>query len=271
MKSIYFTYGLPRSGNTLLSCILNQNPKINTTANSILPSVMFAVEMVKLHDVVYRNFPDEESFNNILKNLFDSYYKDWDGDIIIERGSWISPCNFTLLEQYFQSEIKIVVLVRDVLEVIKSYINICNKYPNFYINQQYEQLDHTTLYRDELEEKCDLIMKKNGLLDMALYSIKWLLDNNKQSNLHFVNYNSLVENTEDVIKGIYKFLDIDFYEHTFVDIEQFSSNDIKYDDNSLGFGSDMHTIRSDKIEFVDNQIELPLRVVNKFSGLELWH
>ena len=69
MKSIYFTYGLPRSGNTLLSCILNQNPKINTTANSILPSVMFAVEMVKLHDVVYRNFPDEESFNNILKNL----------------------------------------------------------------------------------------------------------------------------------------------------------------------------------------------------------
>ena len=171
MKSIYFTYGLPRSGNTLLSCILNQNPKINTTANSILPSVMFAVEMVKLHDVVYRNFPDEESFNNILKNLFDSYYKDWDGDIIIERGSWISPCNFTLLEKYFQSEIKIVVVVRDVLEVIKSYIIICNKYPNFYINQQYEQLDHTTLYRDELEEKCDLIMKKNGHLDMALYSI----------------------------------------------------------------------------------------------------
>tara|TARA_R100001086_G_C11823211_1_gene254613 strand:+ start:478 stop:1305 length:828 start_codon:yes stop_codon:yes gene_type:complete len=270
VKKIYFTYGLPRAGNTLLSCILNQNPRINTTANSIVPSVMLAVERVKLHDVVYKNFPDEESINNISKNLFDSYYKDWDGEIIIERGSWISPCNFTLLEQYFQSEIKIVVLVRDVLEVIKSYINICNKYPNFYINKQYSQLDHTTLYKSELEEKCDLIMERNGFVDMILYSIKWMLDNNKHKHLHFVHYNDLVENTEDVIKGIYKFFNIDFYEHTFTNIEQFSSNDIKYDDNSLGIGSDIHTIRAGKIEFVDNQVELSPRIINKFSGFEFW-
>jgi len=270
MKRIYFTYGFPRAGNTLLSCILNQNPKINTTANSIIPSIMFSMENIKQYDVVYRNFPDEESINNVSKSLFDSYYKDWDGDIIVERGAWITPCNFNLLEKYFQPEIKIVVLVRDVLDVIKSYINICNKYPNFYINQKYEQLDQTTLYKSELEEKCDLIMERNGLVDVILYSIRWLLDNNKHKHLHFVYYNDLVENTEDVIKGIYKFFGIDFYEHTFADIEQFSSNDIKYDDNSLGFGSDMHTIRSDKIEFVDNQIELPPSVVNKYSDLKLW-
>jgi hypothetical protein len=270
VKKIYFTYGLPRSGNTLLSCILNQNPRINATANSVLPSMMFALEGVKQNDVVYKNFPDEESFNNVSNSIFDSYYKDWDGDIIVERGAWITPYNFNLLEKYFQPEIKIVVLVRDVLDVIKSYINICNKYPNFYINQKYEQLDKTTLYKSELEEKFDLIMERNGLVDVILYSIKWLLDNNKHKHLHFVHYNDLVKNTEDVIKGIYKFFNIDFYEHTFTNIEQFSSNGMKYDDNSLGIGSDIHTIRADKIEFVDNQVELSPRIINKFSGFELW-
>ena len=263
-------YGLPRAGNTLLSCILNQNPAINATPNSIIPSIMFAMEFIKCNDSVYKNFPDEKSFNNVLESVFDSYYKDWNCDIIVERGAWITPYNFNILEKYFRSEIKIIVLVRDVLEVIKSYINICNKYPNFYINRKYENLDHTTLYKSELEEKCDLIMQKESSVDKALYSIRWLLDNNKKNHLHFVKYNDLVKNTGDVIKGIYEFLNIDFYGHTFTNLKQFSANNLKYNDDSLGFGSDMHTIRSDKIEFIDNQIELPLRVINKFSGLELW-
>ena len=134
-------YGLPRAGNTLLSCILNQNPKINATANSVIPTMMFYLEVANNNDIVYKNFPDEESFDNDSRNILDSYYKDWDGDIIVERGAWITPYNYLLLEKYFQSEIKIVILVRDVLEVIKSYINICNKNPNFYVNEMYENLD----------------------------------------------------------------------------------------------------------------------------------
>ena len=263
-------YGLPRAGNTLLSCILNQNPKINATANSVIPTMMFYLEGAKNNDIVYKNFPDEESFNNVSKNIFDSYYKDWDGDIIVERGAWITPYNYLLLEKYFQSEIKIVILVRDVHEVIKSYINICNKNPNFYVNEMYENLDKSALYRSELEEKCDIIMEKNGLVDTVLFSIKWLLENNKQDHLHFVHYNDLVENTEDVIEGIYRFYNIDSYEHTFTDIKQFSANNLKYNDDSLGIGSDIHTIRSDKIEFEDSPVVLPEKVINRYSGLRLW-
>ena len=102
-------YGLPRAGNTLLGSILNQNPRIKATANSVLPEIMFSINKIKFYDTAYNNFPDESSIDNILKNLFSSYYQDWDGDYIIERGGWITPYNFTLLERYFQDEIKIVV------------------------------------------------------------------------------------------------------------------------------------------------------------------
>ena len=133
-------YGLPRAGNTLLGCILNQNPRINATANSVLPEIMFSINNIKYYDVAYNNFPDEASIDNVLKNLFDSYYQDWDGDFIIERGGWITPGNFSLLEKYFQDEIKIVILVRDILDVIKSYLNMSFKDPNFYINLRYNEL-----------------------------------------------------------------------------------------------------------------------------------
>ena len=35
MKDIFFLHGLPRAGNTVFSSIMNQNPDVAATANSI--------------------------------------------------------------------------------------------------------------------------------------------------------------------------------------------------------------------------------------------
>ena len=263
-------YGFPRAGNTLLGCILNQNPRINATANSVLPEIMFSINKIKFYDTAYNNFPDESSIDNILKNLFNSYYQDWSGDFIIERGGWITPGNFSLLEKYFQDEIKIVVLVRDILDVIKSYLNLSFKDPNFYINLQYNELDPTTLYKSEVEEKCDLIMQRGDIVDKMLYSIKWLLDNKKQDFIHFVEYEDFMKNPKKEIKKIYKFFNIDYYNHWFTNLNQFSVNGIEYNDGVPGTAMDMHTIRTEKIGDVPYSIELPQSVINKYSGLELW-
>ena len=130
-KTIYFISGFPRSGNTLLASILNQNPRIDATAHSILPDILFSIANIKYYNIAYNNFPDKQSIDNVSKSIFDSYYKDWNSDIIIERGDWITPCNFALLEEHFPGEIKIVVLVRGILDIIKSYLNLCAVDPEF--------------------------------------------------------------------------------------------------------------------------------------------
>tara|TARA_R100001143_G_C3321393_1_gene114951 strand:+ start:40 stop:891 length:852 start_codon:yes stop_codon:yes gene_type:complete len=269
-KTIYFISGFPRSGNTLLASILNQNSNIDATAHSILPDILFSIENIKHYNVAYNNFPDRQSVDNVSKNIFDSYYKDWSADIIIERGDWITPCNFSLLEKYFLGEIKIVVLVRGILDIIKSYLNLCAVDSEFHINKTYDSLDKTTLYKDEIEEKCDIIMRKGGYVDVILYSIKWLFDNNKEKHLYFVDYDELVKNTKNTIKGIYNFLNIDFFDHHFTHLEQLNVNNTSYNDNILGIGGDMHTIRTNAIKEIDYQIELPVRVINNYSNLELW-
>ena len=270
LKTIYFISGFPRAGNTLLACILNQNPKIGATAHSVLPDILFSIEKIK-NIVGYNNFPDEQSIDNVSKNIFNSYYKDWSADIIIERGDWITPCNFTLLEKHFPSEIKMVVLVRDILDIIKSYLNLCFNYPNFHINCWYNELDPTTLYQSEVEEKSDIIMRKGDYIDTILYSIKWLLDNNKEKYLHFVHYDELVMYPKNTIKGIYDFFGIDSYAHKFTNLKQLNTNNVMYDDNIYNIGGEMHTIRTNEIKSINHNIELPIRTINKYSNLEFWN
>ena len=40
MKEIFFLNGLPRAGNTVFSSIMNQNPNVAATANSICADMM---------------------------------------------------------------------------------------------------------------------------------------------------------------------------------------------------------------------------------------
>ena len=81
MKKIYFISGFPRAGNTLLTSILNQNPKIKATAHSILPDVIKQLDDIKKLNI-YKNFPDEKSFDNLIQKTFTNYYDQWDALIL---------------------------------------------------------------------------------------------------------------------------------------------------------------------------------------------
>ena len=67
---------MPRSGNTLFSSIMNQNPDIGTTANSITLEIMKDLFLLKQTDV-FQNYPDHKSLDNVLDVVFDAFYKDW--------------------------------------------------------------------------------------------------------------------------------------------------------------------------------------------------
>jgi hypothetical protein len=72
-KNIFFFIGFPRAGNTLLASLINQSKELTLTANSITPNILFAIEEIK-KEFAYKNFPDEKSINNVLKNALFSYY-----------------------------------------------------------------------------------------------------------------------------------------------------------------------------------------------------
>ena len=81
----YFLSGLPRAGNTIISCILNQNKDIGVSANSLVSSVLYNLEEMKKTDRAFNNFRDEKSYHSMMSSIIPSYYATWKCKYIIDR------------------------------------------------------------------------------------------------------------------------------------------------------------------------------------------
>ena len=74
-KKYYLMAGLPRSGSTLLSSILSQNPSFHATVST--PVHLFFDQIVQKTNLFsyHRNFMTEHKTRVLLKGLFDNFYK----------------------------------------------------------------------------------------------------------------------------------------------------------------------------------------------------
>ena len=158
-KKIFFLAGFPRSGNTLLTSILNQNPDIGCTPNSIVLEIYKEVWLLKQIDV-FKNYPDHKSLDNVLDTIYPTYYKDWNYKYIIDRGPAGTKSNLYLLKKHFKQEIKIIFLVRPLLEVLASWITWANKTPNNFIRKATKNP----------VEACHYLMKKEVRINYACSS-----------------------------------------------------------------------------------------------------
>lgn len=269
MKKFYTVCGFPRSGNTLLTSILNQNPDIHFTGISSLPDIFYRLILMTGDSDPYLTSPSQENFNSLFENIFESYYAHRKEKYIIERSTWITPYSFPLYDDYCPNDIRVVILVRSLKDIVKSYLNICKNSPGFYINQDYLKIDSTTLYKSELEEKVDIIFKKEGSIDRNLYSIKWLIDNGCLENIKILDYDDLVNDPQKCIRSLYHFYDIPEYIHNFNDMKQVIEYGISYEDMTY-LKADLHTIRTNEINKIDHDIELPQHIIDKCDSLEIW-
>jgi len=259
MKKIYFLSGLPRAGNTLLASILNQNKNISVTANSPVVEMFFCMENIKKTNEAFINFPDEKSINNVIKNIFQNYYRDWKSDYIIDRSSWGTQENLDILKKYYNKDIKIIVLVRDVLEILASFVKWSSENKNTFLDQF-----------DTVEEKCNFLMRRGGQISLCLTSaFNLLLPENKKYSL-LIEYDDLIGDTKNQIDSIYSFLGIESYSHDFKNLNQLKLNGVKYDD--LYLGKNLHKVKERSVEKSRYRVEdyLSDSIIQKYSSLNFW-
>ena len=185
---------MPRSGNTLFASIMNQNPEIAATPNSITLEIMKDVFLLKQTDV-FQNYPDHKSLDNVLDSVYDTYYKDWPQRIIIDRGPVMTPGNFSLMQKHFKRPFKCIVLLRNLMDVLASYMQWYTENPDAFPNRYNCKND---------EEKLGMIMNNKGAVAKDLEAIKNAF--NYPDICHFVKYDDLVEQPEKEFKKIYEFM-----------------------------------------------------------------
>ena len=76
MKNIHFISGLPRAGTTLLSSILKQNPKFDSSISGPLARFTRAIIEESQSQGGYRFQCPPEKRKDLIHSVFDNYYKD---------------------------------------------------------------------------------------------------------------------------------------------------------------------------------------------------
>jgi sulfotransferase len=252
-KQLFFLVAQPRSGNTLFASIMNQNPEIACTPNSITLEIMKDLFLLKQTDV-FKNYPDHRSLDNVLDVVYDNYYKDWPQPIIIDRGPVMTPGNFALMQKHFKRPFKCIVLLRDTIDVLASYMKWYTENPDAFVNK----LASTD------EEKLSVVMSKDGAVAKELEAIKNAY--NYPDICYFVKYNDLVAQPEQEIRKVYQFMGLPYFNHRFEDLQQVKVNGIKYDDTIVG--KNMHNIRS-VVRKVNNPYidKIPERIKQKYEHI----
>jgi sulfotransferase len=264
-KSYHFLAGLPRSGNTLLSAILNQNPEIYSTPLSPIPSLMWEyVKTCNTMEQINRNKENELRAVSQLNCFFDTFYKDVKNPIVIDRDKdWGTPANLDLIKRFLTPTPKIIITVRDILEIIASFVSM----ESDYLNNEIKNSDSfMTNYRSHKDAVAEHIMRPNGDMDKALLSLSSAFYPENKGIFHIVEYNDLVLKPDEAMSGIYKFLELPEYKHDFKKIKKVElDNDI-----DLGLPKNLHNVRGSLSKSSTSIDILSDYIKHKYSNMEFW-
>ena len=256
-RKLFFLIALPRSGNTLFASIMNQNPEIATTANSVTLEIMKNLCLIKTTDT-FKNFPDHKSLDNILDNVFNLYYKDWPQRVIIDRAPVMTEENFELMQKHFKPRFKCIILLRDLMDVLASYMQWYTENPNSFVNKFNLETD---------EQKLLMLMNDEGAIVESLKAIK--NSYNYPDICYHVRYDDIVINPEQEFKKIYDFIGEPYFNHRFNNLDQIKINGLSYDDRVVG--DNMHKLFDGPVRKVYNPYieKIPKRIRERYEHIKV--
>jgi sulfotransferase len=266
-KKFFFMAGLQRSGGTVLSSILNQNPNLHASPPSpLLPMLINFEKAYYFHNSV--NFDRNNAINFVLKNISNNFYSDHNKKYIIDKNhTWSDPVAIDAIYKYITEDIKIICPVRDIVEVLASFNTIIEKNNlKNKINFIDEGVSMNTFPDKPMaDRRADFMMMPNTDISSHLYGMGFAKQQKFRHMFHFIEYNDLIEKPQNVLNNLYDYLEIERFDHIFEGLE---SNIPR--ENSIGI-YDLHTIHP-KLEkkSVDPKSIFSEATIRRYSGLEFW-
>ena len=256
MKEFFFISGLPRSGSTLLSGILRQNPEFYADISSPMQSLVTSTINV-ITGSENNHLIDEARRKQILRDTFEAYYKAVNNPVVFDTSRGWTAKTALLKDLYPQT--KIICCVRDLPWILDSFERITAK----------NSLYGATLTDDEARQtvttRCDALMdvKKEGQVVKPYYFLEEGLLLNPDM-IFLMEYEGLCRDPEDTMRKIYAFIGKSYFDHDFDNVEY--ENEVF--DRALNMKS-LHTVRR-KVTWEERRSILPKSVWDKYAGKEFW-
>ena len=254
MKSFYFISGLPRSGSTLLSGILKQNPEFYADIASPVQGLTGTSIDVITSGENNLNITEDQR-KNLMYAVFDGYYKHIEKPVIFDSSrGWTKKTPF--LKALFPYT-KILCPVRDIVSILNSFEVLFNR--NYF-------------YTKQINEKIfseNIFIRIQELFQREIFNYYSFLLEGYAINpemIMLIEYENLCKTPEKTMRQVYEFLERPYYSHDFENVEYSNENF----DKSCNL-KDLHTVKR-KVEYNPPRCILPPEIVKKYTemNMEFW-
>jgi len=249
----HFISGLPRSGSTLLTVILNQNPNFHASISGPLARFCRAVIQESSSQGGYRLQCPVEKREKIIKSIFSSYYDDPKKEVFFDTNRGWTLLIPTIKKVFPNS--KIIICVRDIPWILDSFERLFRKNPLSFSNM-FSPDEGISVY-----SRCATLLRSDRTIGFALDGVKQALSGYDQDSIFVLEYDVLASRPQETIKALYKFLNIPLYSGH--DFNHVASSFEAFDDDVNLPG--LHTTR-EKVEFIPRKTILPKDIWSRFSS-----
>jgi sulfotransferase len=262
MRKIHFIGGLPRSGSTLLTNILLQNPNIQTTATSSFLELLLQIRdnWNKLEG--HNAHSDGQDKWAVMKSVMQTYHKT-DRPIVFDKNrGWTSHIEF--IEKVTDKTAKIIACVRNLEDICTSFEKLYRK--NRATGEIHGEFSNPKM--KTLDGRITTFTSDEGVLGRPYVSLLDIIQRGLGDRILIFPYEEWTTNPQKWFRILYDFVEIDYYEHDFENIEQ----TIRENDAGYGWGSDLHEIKTGKLIPATSQADQIIGPdwVSKLHGTEFW-
>ena len=253
-KKYHMITGLPRSGSTLLSSILKQNPRFHASITDPLAILTKGVIESSQDGPGMKTEVPIERRKNTVRGLFDGFYKGVDKEVIFNTNrAWTYGIH--MVKEIFP-ESRMIVCVRDIKWILDSFELAYRRNP----------LEKNSIFGGvggSVYDRMDMLMEKGGIVEFAYTGVKQAITGSEKYMIMLVEYDQLCKNPEGMMRAIYNFIGEPYYEHDFNNVEA------SWDEYDAEIGMDLHKIKQ-RVEFRQRETILPPDIQSKFANMEVW-
>lgn len=256
-NTLHFISGLPRSGSTLLSAILRQNPRFHAGMSSPVASLFLAMQGATSRRNEGAVFLDETQKIELLRGVFRGYYHAHGPDQVIfdTNRAWCSK--LPALVRLFP-EARVIACVRHVGWIMDSIERLIRANP-FELSGIFNYEPSNTVFT-----RVGRLASSDGLVGYALDALREACFGDQSDRLILVSYEALAQEPVETLQTLYAFLDEPWFEHDLDNVE-YEARDF---DTALGTPN-LHTVRR-KVEWIERRSILPPDLFARFEQDAFW-
>lgn len=256
-RTLHFISGLPRSGSTLLSALLKQNPRCHANMSSPVAGLLNDLLNSMGGQNEFSVFISDRQRQRILRGVVEQFYGDeFPAEVVFDSNrAWCA--RMSLLQGLFPQS-KVIACVREVPWIIDSIERLVQRNtltPSAIFNFQ----AGGTVY-----SRADSVANAEGMLGYPYNALKEAFYGGHARQLLLVRYESLVTHPQAVLDGIYDFIGQPRFTHDLQNI-QFDASEFDRRAGTPG----LHEVRP-QVEAPARATLLPPDLFNRFANDAFW-